>query len=133
MVDNQIRYYDANLGKAYLTSLLGDYDYYQLNREEKDLVNVIEALSVFQKTGRILLGPRKYQPKEFKGDTGRIITDFIAHREGTLKLSKNTIKNYVFHLYPFYCHMIKIEVKHISDIKASEILWPSAIKRCSLY
>jgi site-specific recombinase XerD len=122
MLNNQIKYYDTDVEKAYLTSVLGDFDYHQLNRKEKELVNVIEVLSEFQKTGRILMGPRKHQPKVFKGDLGRIITDFIDHRENTLKLSKKTIQSYVHYLYPFYCHMNRIGVKHINGIKASEIL-----------
>ena len=123
MQDNKIKYYNSKVEKAYLTSVLGDFDYKSLNKKEKELVNVIEALSEFQKTGRQrIAGIRKHPPKEFKGELGRIIADFIAHRENTLKLSKNTIRGYVFCLYPFYCHMNSIGVKHISDIKPSDIL-----------
>jgi site-specific recombinase XerD len=68
------------------------------------------------------MGPRKHHPKVFKGDTGRIITDFIDYREIILKLSKKTIQSYVIYLYPFYCYMKKTGVKHLSGIKASEIL-----------
>lgn len=122
MLDNKIKYYDTDVEKAYLTSVLGNFDYNQLNRKEKELVNIIEALFEFQKTGHILMGPRKHHPKVFKGDTGRIITDFIDHRENTLKLSKRTIQSYIIYLYPFCCHMNSEGVKHISSIKASEIL-----------
>ncbi|HEC44468.1 MAG TPA: integrase [Bacteroides sp.] len=122
MQDNKIKYYDTDVELAYLTSVLGDFDYHQLNRKDKELVNVIEVLSEYQKTGRILLGQRKHQPKVFKGDTGRIISEFISYRENTLKLSENTIQSYVFHLYLFYCHMNNIGVKLIGDLKASEIL-----------
>lgn len=119
---HQIEYYDTDVEKAYLSSVLGDYDYHQLNRKEKEIVNVIEVLSEFQKTGRIFLGPRKHKPKEFKGETGRIITDFITYRENSLKLSKKTTQAYVNYLYPFYSHLNSIEVKHIRDIEASDIL-----------
>lgn len=122
MLDNKIKYYDTDVELAYLTSVLGDFDYHQLNREEKELVNVIEVLSEFQKTGRILMGKRKHKPKVFKGEIGRIITDFINYRGSALKLSKNTIQSYVFHLYPFCCFMNDKAVKQIGDIKASEIL-----------
>ena len=122
MLDNKIKYYDTDVELAYLTSVLGDFDYHQLNRKDKELVNVIEVLSEFQKTGRILLGQRKHQPKVFKGDIGRIISEFISYRGNTLKLSENTIQSYVFHLYPFCCHMNSMGVKQIGDIKASEIL-----------
>jgi site-specific recombinase XerD len=122
MLDNKIKYYDTDVELAYLTSVLGDFDYHQLSRKDKELVNVIEVLSEFQKTGRILLGPRKHKPKVFKGEIGRIISEFISYRGNTLKLSENTIQSYAFHLYPFCCQMNSIGVKQIGDIKASEIL-----------
>jgi len=122
MLDNKIKYYDTDVELAYLTSVLGNFDYHQLNRKDKELVNVIEVLSEFQKTGRILLGPRKHQQKVFKGDIGRIISEFISYRGNTLKLSENTIQSYVFHLYSFCCHMNSKEVKQVGDIKASDVL-----------
>jgi len=122
MLDNHIKYYDADVEKAYLTTLLGHYDYYQLKPDEKELVNVIEVLSEFQKTGRIMMGPRKHHPKVFEGDLGRFITDFIGYREDSLKLSKKTIQSYIIYLYPLYCYMNNIGIKHLSDIKISEIL-----------
>ncbi len=122
MLDNKIKYYDTDVESGYLSSVLGDFDYYQLNRKERELVNVTEVLSEFQKTGRILMGMRKHKPKVFKGEIGRIITDFINYRGSALKLSENTIKAYTFHLYPFCCFLNDKAVKQIGDIKASEIL-----------
>ncbi|MHB9057061.1 MAG: tyrosine-type recombinase/integrase [Paludibacteraceae bacterium] len=123
MLNNRIKYYDTDVEKAYLTSVLGDFDYNDLNQKEKVLVNVIEVLTEFQKTGRIIMGPRKHHPKLFKGDIGRIFTDFINYRENELKLSKNTIQSYVIYLYPFYRHMNSTGLKNISDIKSSDILF----------
>jgi site-specific recombinase XerD len=123
MRENKIKYYNTDVERAYLTSVLGDFDYNSLNKKDKELVNIIEALSEFQKSGRQrIAGMRKHPPKEFKGEIGRIITDFIAHRENTLKLSEKTIKGYAFYLYTFYCHMNSIGIKQISDIKPSNIL-----------
>jgi len=122
MLENKIKYYDTDVEQAFLSSVLGDFDYHQLNRKEKELVNVIEVLSEFQKTGRILMGQRKHKPKVFKGDIGRVITEFISYRGNTLKLSDKTIQSYAFHLYPFYCHMSNEGMKQIGDIKASDIL-----------
>jgi site-specific recombinase XerD len=121
MLANQIRYYDSEVEKAYLSQLLGDFDYHQLNCKEKELVNAIEYLTEFQKTGRIFMGQRKHKPKEFKGSTGRIITNFINHRKALLNLSKTTIQSYTHNLYPFYCHLNKKEVI-IRDVKSSDIL-----------
>jgi site-specific recombinase XerD len=123
MQDNQIKHYDAKVEKAYLTSILGSQDYNQLNKKEKELVNVTEVLTEFQKTGRIQIGPRRHHPKVFKEDLGRIFKNFIDYRENTLNLSSKTIQSYVIYLYPFYCHLILKEIKHISGINASEILF----------
>ncbi len=121
MLANKVKYYDANVEKTFLNSVLGDFDYNRLTQKEKELVNGIEALCEFQKAGRIIMGARKHHPKVFKGESGRIFTDFIAYREHTLKLSKNTVQSYVHHLYPLYCYMDSIGV-HISKIKASDII-----------
>ena len=109
--------------KAYLTSILSSQDYTHLNKKEKELVNVTEVLTEFQKTGRIQIGPRRHHPKVFKEDLGRIFKNFIDYRENTLNLSRKTIQSYVIYLYPFYCHLILKEIKYISGIKASEILF----------
>lgn len=122
MLGKKIKYYDTDVEKAYLKSYLGHFDYHQLSRKEKELVNVIEVLSEFQKTGRIMMGPRKHHPKVFEGELGRTITDFIDYRENTLKLSKKTAQSYVIYLYPLYCHMNSKDIRLLRDIKASDIL-----------
>lgn len=121
MLQNQIKYYDAEVEQAYLRWALGTNDYNELNRKEKDLVNTIEVLCEFQKTGRLIMGTRKQHPKVFTGATGKIILDFIQNRENTFKISDKTILSYVFHLHPFYRYMISIG-KDIPDITIPDIL-----------
>lgn len=122
MLANSIKYYNARVERAFLSSILGNYNYSKLDKREKELVNKTEALCEFQRAGRILLGCRKHPPKEFKGATGCTITDFIAYRENTLKLSKKTVRLYVLYLYPFNCYINSIGIKQISGIKAPDIL-----------
>ncbi|HYX09923.1 MAG TPA: tyrosine-type recombinase/integrase [Bacteroidales bacterium] len=123
MRDNTIKYYSIDVENAYLTSVLGNFNYTNLHQKEKELVNGIKALTEFQNTGRLrLAGIRKHPPKEFEGEIGCIITDFIAHRENTLKLSENTIKNYFFYMYPFYSHLNSIGIRQACDIKTTDIL-----------
>ena len=121
MLQNQIKYYDSEVEQAYLTSALGNFDYNKLNRKEKDLVNIIEVLSEFQKTGRLWMGPRKHHPKAFTGSLGQIILDFIRYRGNALTLSDKTIQSYNIYLYPLYCYTNSLG-KHITDITASDIL-----------
>ena len=121
MLENQIKYYDSEVEQAYLRSVLGNFDYNKLNRKEKDLVNIIEVLSEFLKTGRLWMGPRKHHPKVFTGSLGQIILDFIQYREKALTLSAKTIQSYIIYLYPLYCYTNSLG-KHITDITASDIL-----------
>lgn len=122
MMDNNIKYYDADVEKAFLTFFLGDFDYDKLKPGEKDIVNKTEALCEFQKTKRIILGCRKHPQKVFKGDIGQLITDFIAQRGSTLKLAKKTVQLYGIYLHSFDCYIQGIGLNQIRDIKASDIL-----------
>jgi len=121
MLQNQIKYYDTKVEQAFLASALGTYDYSKLNRKEKDLVNTIEALCEFQKTGRLLMGARKHHPKVFTGSIGQIIIDFLQYRKNTLNLSDKTIQSYIIYLYPLYCYFNSLG-KNMPDITASDIL-----------
>ena len=121
MLQNQIKYYDTEVEQAYLASALGTYDYSKLNRKEKDLVNTVEALCEFQKTGRLLMGARKHHPKVFTGSIGQIIIDFLQYRKNAFKLSDKTIQSYIIYLHPLYCYFNSLG-KNMPDITASDIL-----------
>ncbi|TCV19586.1 site-specific recombinase XerD [Sphingobacterium alimentarium] len=121
MSAQKLKYYSESVQQAYLKHELGDYHYYQLDRQKRDLVNITEALGEFQKTGRLFMGPRKQRPKEFCGSAAASIKSFIEYRQGVLNLSDNTIKSYVFHLYSFCCYIHKYNI-NLEAIKASEVL-----------
>lgn len=120
MLNRRIKFYDAKVEQAFLKYEFGKYDYHKLDKRKRDLVNVVEALTEFQKTGRIFLGPRRHQPKEFGGSAASDIMAFIEDRKQSLKLSEKTIQSYIFHLHPFsrYVQNKKIRLK---AIKASQI------------
>lgn len=121
MAAKKIKYYDEKVERAFLKHELGQYDYYQLDREKRDLVNITEALGEFQRTNRFFMGPRKHRPKEFHGTAASSIKDFIEYRGAVLELSERTIGSYIFHLHPFcgYINSKKIDLK---NIQASEVL-----------
>ncbi|HMG08269.1 MAG TPA: site-specific integrase [Mucilaginibacter sp.] len=122
MLANNLKYYNIKVEKAYLVHELGDFDYHQLNEKERILVNVIEVLSEFQSTGRLMMGPRKHRPKVFKGKIGLVIKDFINYRENTFNLSENTIAFYTHYLYLFYSFLIRHGMKDIQQLKSADII-----------
>src|SRR5680860_1731792 len=73
MAANQIKYYNKKVELAFLRNELGKYDYYQLDREKRDLVNITEALEEFQRTNLFFMGPRKHHPREFHGSAANSI------------------------------------------------------------
>ena len=44
MLENKIKYYDTDVEQAFLSSVLGDFDYHQLTRKEKEIVNIAKKL-----------------------------------------------------------------------------------------
>jgi len=85
MLDNKIKYYDTNVELAYLTSVLGDFDYHQLNRKDKELVNVIN-----DSLGRLYSG-KKSLFQEKTGLTGLFNSDKIPENKKIKRIynSKN--------------------------------------------
>ncbi|MDZ7607135.1 MAG: phage integrase N-terminal SAM-like domain-containing protein [Cyclobacteriaceae bacterium] len=106
--------------QAFLKYEFGKYDYHRLDKRKRELVNVVEALTEFQKTGRIFLGPRRHQPKEFGGSAASDIMAFIEDRKQSLKLSEKTIQSYIFHLHPFSSYVQDKKIR-LKAIKASQI------------
>lgn len=120
MLKKDIKFYTQKVEQDFLDYALGKYDYYKLDKKAKDLVNITEALTEFQSTGRIFLGARRHRPKEFSGSAALDIIAFIEHRKQSLKLSEKTIQSYIFHLHPFSCYVQKRKIR-LKAIKASQI------------
>jgi site-specific recombinase XerD len=121
MLRKRIKFYDAKVEQDFLKHEFGKYDYYQLDKKKKDLVNITEALTEFQATGRIFKGARKQARKKFSGSAADHITAFIENRRHAFKVSEKTIQSYIFHLHPLSCYVKDKKIK-LHRIKSSEIL-----------
>ncbi|WP_430937352.1 tyrosine-type recombinase/integrase [Saccharicrinis sp. 156] len=122
MLDNGIKYYDRNVGKAFLKGELGDFVYGNLSDKQKSLVNRTEALYKFQSTGRIPVGGKQLPPKEFEGEIGHIIKRFISYRKETLGLAKKTVHSYTIYLHSFYLYLNNAGIRQIKDFNACSLL-----------
>ena len=112
----------AKIGEAFLVSELGKYKYESLPTNKKHFVGKIEALVDFQKTGRVLLGPRVKPPRQFNGAIGKTMEDFTDFRTRVYSLSKGTICNYKIYLHSFLCFLNHRGIRTIGEIIQSEIL-----------
>lgn len=121
MEDHQIPFYGQQVERAYLRSVLGDFDYHQLDQKSRQLVNTTEALYEFQVAGRMMMGKRKHHPKEFSGSAAPEIKLFLDFKRHIQKLSNSSLGAYTYFLYDFNvylnCHKI-----HLEELKPSQLL-----------
>lgn len=122
MASHRQKIYTAKIGEAFLVSELGKYKYESLPTNKKHFVGKIEALVDFQKTGRVLLGPRVKPPRQFNGAIGKTMEDFTDFRTRVYSLSKGTICNYKIYLHSFLCFLNHRGIRTIGEIIQSEIL-----------
>lgn len=124
-----IEYYDQSVGQQFVKSKLGEYDYATLNQMQRRLINVVDALYVFQCKGEIFFGQaplRRNPPKIFAGEIGLIMENYITYKKTTFDLSKSTNNNNIKSLHDLLLFLIGKGIQKISDI--SEVYLFSFIK-----
>lgn len=118
MEANRIKQFDASVGKRYQLTNLGNKDYSQLSKSEKDLIRAVNVLSEFCSNGSIQ--PLKELPV-FKGPIGAIMAQYIEYRI-SLRLSKHTIEEGEQHLYRFLCFLNGIGIISVKKIHQLHVL-----------
>ncbi len=119
---HKIRFYNRSIGEKFLMSTLGNFDYNELGKYEKNLVNRIEALAEFQDTGTILMGMRSIPPRTFEGPIGATMISYIDYKQSIFGLSKSTITNYTIYLHDFLIFINKKGLVSIDKITPPIIL-----------
>lgn len=91
------KFYDRSLGDRFIKSQLGNYNYADLNKSQKRLVNTIDALYVFQQQGALLMGRsplRRKPPRKFDGEIGLAMQTFFNYKKEVYGLTESTLKGY---------------------------------------
>jgi site-specific recombinase XerD len=122
MALKSIKFYDQSVGKQFLQSILGDFNYDHLTNYERNLVNRVEALAEFQDTGRILGGMRSRPPRTFEGAIGVTMTSYMNYRQSLFGLSKITITSYIIYLHDLLMFLNKKAINSFSEITPSVII-----------
>lgn len=126
MSANNIEFFDITVGKQFIKSKLGSYEYANLNQMQRRLVNTVDALSVFQQTGKIHFGSaplRRNPPKVFTGEIGILMEGYIRFRKTTFGLAKSTVNNNTRSLYALFLFLENKGIKKIDDISEVYILF----------
>jgi site-specific recombinase XerD len=114
--------YTAKIGKSFLVSELGKFNFDDLPLNKKHFVSKIEALEDFQNTGIVLLGMRRKPPKELTGAIGESMRDFINYKVKVYSLSKATITGYELYLHSFICFLKEKRIRSVCRITSSEVI-----------
>ncbi|MES1182020.1 MAG: hypothetical protein ABUL44_04410, partial [Flavobacterium sp.] len=125
MSANNIKLFDITVGQQFIKAKLGAYEYANLNQMQRRLVNTVDALSVFQRTGEIHFGPaplRRNPPKVFTGEIGLLMEGYINFRKTTFSLSPSTVNNNTRSLYALLLFVMEKGVQKISDVTEVYIL-----------
>jgi hypothetical protein len=125
MSTHGIKYFELSVGKEYIKSKLGDYEYDTLNQMQRRLVNGVNALYVFQSTGQIFFGTaplRRNPPKTFWGEVGIAMRDYITYKSKTFTLAKTTTNSYINGLHSLFVFLIDKKVENLSGIKEIHLL-----------
>jgi len=119
---HKIKFYDKFVGDKFLISVLGNFEYVQLNNPGKDLVNRVEALYEFQCTGTVLKGMQRKPLRLFTGPIGEAMSNYIYFRECNFKLCKKTIVNYHIYLHELLVFLNAKGIHSLPKITKSDVL-----------
>ena len=125
MSANGIKYFELSVGQEFIKSKLGDYEYAALNQMQRRLVNCVDALYVFQSTRQIFFGTaplRRNPPKEFSGEIGILMREYITYKSATFSLSKSTTNSYINGLHCLLVFLIDKKVENLSKVKEIHLL-----------
>src|SRR6056297_390079 len=78
MVKNSIEFYNSQVGEKFISSIMKNRAYENLNKKEKGLIRIANITSEFQATGVIKFRSvsKKY---DFDGKIGKIILTYLNH------------------------------------------------------
>lgn len=125
MSAKNIKFFDIPVGRQFLKSKLGAYEYGNLNQMQRRLVNTVDALSVFQQTGEIHFGPaplRRNPPKVFMGEIGLLMEGYLTFKKTTFGLSKSTVNNNIRSLHTLMLFLMDKKIQKIRDVSETYIL-----------
>lgn len=113
------KFYDRLVGDQFIKSQLGNYNYADLNKTQRRVVNTIDALYVFQQEGALYMGRsplRRKPPRKFEGEIGLAMEAFFNYKKEVYSLAQSTLKGYNQLLHEFLVFLTDKGVKRLNAI-----------------
>lgn len=115
-----MKYYNAKVGEAFITSVLSNRPYSDLSRKEKDKIRSANVLTEYQTTGMIKFRSVR-KDYNFEGEIGNAMQAFLAYRK-TQGMSEDTINNNKLYLHRFLSYLNSNTILALSDLGKQHIL-----------
>jgi len=103
MKENDLQYYTATVGEAFIYHLIRDRIYDDLDRWEKDIIQCANVVTEFLETGAVKF--RRCQKfRQLPGAVGQTMQNYIAYRK-SYGISRGTIEEYKHRFQNFLSHL----------------------------
>lgn len=114
MRENDLTYYSATVGEAFIYHLIGDRKYDDLDRWEKDIIQCANALTEFLETGAVKF--RRCQKfRDLQGAVGQTIQDYIAYKK-SYGISRETVEGYKLCFQHFLSYLDDNDIHDVRSI-----------------
>ena len=112
MKENDLQYYTATVGEAFIYHLIGDRIYVDLDRWEKDIIQCANVLTEYLETGAVKF--RRCQKfRELQGAIGQTMQNYIAYRK-SYGICRETVEEYKHRFQHFLSYL---DDNGISDVR----------------
>lgn len=112
MKENDLQYYTATVGEAFIYHLIGVGRYDELDRWKKDIIQCANVLTEFLETGAVKFR-RCQKYRELQGAVGQTMQSYIAYRK-SYGISRDTIEEYKHRFQHFLSYL---EDNSIYDVR----------------
>jgi integrase/recombinase XerD len=114
MKENDLQYFTASTGEAFIYHLIGDRTYDELDRWEKDIIQCANVLTEFLETGAVKF-KRCQKFRNLKGVIGQTMRDYLAYRK-SYGISRGTIEEYKYRFQHFLNYLKDNDIDDVSSI-----------------
>ena len=119
MEEHQMKFFNAKVGEAFITSILNERSYNDLNRKEKYTIRSTNVLTEYQTTGLIRFRSVRKDYK-FEGEIGNLMQSFLSYRRSQ-GMSEDTIASNKLYLHRFLTYLNSNNILVLSDLGKQQI------------
>ncbi len=111
MKENNLQYYTATVGEAFIYHLIGTRTYEDLDRWEKDIIQCANVLTEFLETGAVKF-KRCQKFRDLHGAVGQTMRSYIEYRK-SYGISRGTVEEYKHRFQHFLSYLEDTDIHDV--------------------